>query len=92
MYLRRLLILYVFSNKLTFIIADFRFPKDESLKNIWVKNINRKDWQPNSASVLCSQHFAFHFFEHNIYRTVLRRGAIPTIFEKEDMVSAEVIS
>lgn len=59
---------------------------------MWVKNINRKDWQPNSSSVLCSKHFEAHFFEHNIYRTGLTHGAIPTIFEKEDKVPMEVIT
>ena len=35
----------------------FRFPKNKRKRTAWVKAINRKDWQPNEYSRICSDHF-----------------------------------
>ena len=35
----------------------FLFPRDDDLKKIWVRFVNRKDWFPSNSSVLCTKHF-----------------------------------
>ncbi|CAH2049882.1 unnamed protein product, partial [Iphiclides podalirius] len=57
------------------------FPKDENIKLAWLSNIKRPDWQPTSASVLCSKHFEASLIDKSGFRTVLAPGAIPTIFD-----------
>ncbi|CAH2068208.1 unnamed protein product, partial [Iphiclides podalirius] len=62
-------------------ISFHRFPKDENIKLAWLSNIKRPDWQPTSASVLCSKHFEASLIDKSGFRTVLAPGAIPTIFD-----------
>ena len=33
------------------------FPKEESLRKIWIKFVNRKDWEPTPLSFICIKHF-----------------------------------
>ena len=35
----------------------FSFPKEESLRKIWIKFVNRKDWEPTPLSFICIKHF-----------------------------------
>ncbi|RVE55331.1 hypothetical protein evm_000229 [Chilo suppressalis] len=58
-----------------------RFPKDQTLCDIWVANMQIKNWKPSKTCVLCSQHFEEHFIDKSPFRTRLRPGAVPTLFE-----------
>ena len=33
------------------------FPKEERLRKIWIKFVNRKDWEPAPSSFICMKHF-----------------------------------
>ena len=35
----------------------FGSPKDEDMKKLWVKFINRKDWSVTKTSFICIKHF-----------------------------------
>lgn len=44
--------------------------------------MKRHDWQPRPSSVLCSKHFENHLLDPSAFRTTLRPGAIPTLFNE----------
>lgn len=65
------------------------FPKDEQLKQIWLTNIHRDQFQPSAHSVVCGQHFSEECFitesSAGIVEGKKRRltsSAVPTIFPK----------
>lgn len=37
---------------------------------------------PNPTGVLCSQHFEEHLIDASVFRTRLRPGSIPTLFNE----------
>ena len=37
--------------------AVLNFPKEESLRKIWIKSVNRKDWEPTPSSFLYIKYF-----------------------------------
>ncbi|KAL4711075.1 hypothetical protein ACJJTC_009446 [Scirpophaga incertulas] len=59
-----------------------RFPKDECIRKVWLDNMKRQDWQPNTHSVLCSKHFEDHLFDAGSSRIRLRSRVIPTLFDE----------
>ncbi|CAL1276894.1 unnamed protein product, partial [Larinioides sclopetarius] len=59
-----------------------RFPKDETLKNVWVKAIRRANWVPSKFSRLCSKHFPEEMIDRTSLSCVrLRENAVPSIFD-----------
>ena len=38
-------------------ISFFRFPANKRKLQAWIKAVNRKDWEPNAHSHVCSEHF-----------------------------------
>ena len=72
----------------------FSFPKDETLKQKWTKNVQRTraDWKgPTQYSVLCCKHFEKECFEPASHLAAqmglklmrkLKPDAVPTIFER----------
>ena len=69
------------------------FPKDQSLRKQWIKQVqrHRAKWTATSYSVLCSKHFSDDCFEieHKFAssfglksRKKLKPDAVPTIFER----------
>ena len=38
-------------------ISFYRFPADPDLKSVWIRNIERPDWEPTPNSRVCSLHF-----------------------------------
>ncbi|XP_011313303.1 THAP domain-containing protein 5-like [Fopius arisanus] len=62
------------------------FPTDESIRNQWIRNIDQPSWKPSSRDRLCSEHFEKECFEFkpnfNGSKTRLKKGSIPTIFER----------
>lgn len=60
----------------------YRFPKDESLRQAWIRATRRKEFVPSKNTFLCSKHFR----ECDIDRTSvscvrLRCGAVPSVFD-----------
>jgi len=75
-------------------VSVFMFPKEEKLRQSWLKNIPRKDWIPGKRTVVCEKHFERTFIskeesykdENGIERSFPRKRpillpqAIPTLF------------
>lgn len=61
----------------------FPFAKPDILR-LWVHNVNRPDWEPNSRSVLCSDHFLERCFDRSGQTVRLRWDAVPTMFAYPD--------
>ena len=59
-----------------------RFPKDESLRKLWIAftGMKKKDpnWNPNNFAVICSDHFHPCDFNKNKKYLTLKRGSIPS--------------
>ncbi|KAK7871536.1 hypothetical protein R5R35_010339 [Gryllus longicercus] len=51
------------------IVATFSFPNDETKRKLWVRSINRADFQLSSSSVLRIKHFDEKF--------IVREGKFP---------------
>ena len=75
-------------------LAVFKFPKETTLKDKWIKSIPRKDWVPTENSGVCEVHFTESDFkterdEKNpkrkedrgqLKRKYLTSVAVPTVF------------
>uniref|UniRef100_A0A3Q3B4V4 THAP-type domain-containing protein n=1 Tax=Kryptolebias marmoratus TaxID=37003 RepID=A0A3Q3B4V4_KRYMA len=71
-------------------VSFFSFPKDKKHSQIWIRNLRRENYHPNSASRLCSEHFEETCFRYrpSLMRSIgytpkkqiLLPGAVPTIF------------
>ncbi|KAH9368674.1 hypothetical protein HPB48_004693 [Haemaphysalis longicornis] len=64
-------------------VSYHEFPVDEALKTQWLKNISRKNWEPNSTSnysVVCSLHFRPEDFRTDTKRRRLKQNAVPSVF------------
>lgn len=66
-----------------------RFPAQKTaegrtLCDKWLANLNRPGWAPTKYSVLCSDHFEEKWFDRMESKTLLRPGAVPTIFLSTD--------
>ena len=61
-----------------------RFPPQQERRDKWIEAVSRKDWKPNTNSVLCSKHFGkgAHRVPPNLpgRRAMLYPNAVPTIF------------
>ena len=62
----------------------FSFPKEESLRKIWIKFVNRKDWEPTPSSFICIKHFEEKYYRKGkndkCYRLTKTLRPVPTIF------------
>ena len=38
-------------------LSFYRFPADIERRKLWITAINRRDWEPNKYSYVCSAHF-----------------------------------
>ena len=63
----------------------FSFPRDDDLKKIWVRFVNRKDWSPSNSSVICIKHFEKKYLKmgerKKRCRLHMRKKPVPTIFD-----------
>ena len=67
------------SNKTIEKISLFKFPVDESLKQLWIKAIPRKNWTLTYTHRVCAKHFHEEdFFADSIDKNVSRRDARDT--------------
>lgn len=57
------------------------FPKDASLRQQWVREVNREYWTPSKRSLLCSDHFTESCFDKTGQTTRLKDNAVPTLFD-----------
>ncbi|XP_013877851.1 THAP domain-containing protein 6 [Austrofundulus limnaeus] len=67
-------------------ITFHRFPKDENLRLLWAKAMNRVKkkgwlWQPGRGNYLCSEHFKPEDFDRTGQTTRLRQNTVPSVFQ-----------
>ena len=66
----------------------FSFPKEEHLRKIWTKFVNRKDWEPTNSSYICIKHFEGKYYQkgegNKRLRTIITLKYVPTIFDPSD--------
>ena len=62
----------------------FSFPKEESFREIWIKLVNRKDWEPTPSSFICIKHFEEKYYRKGKndkrYRLTKTLKPVPAIF------------
>ena len=62
----------------------FSFPKEESLRKIWIKFVNRKNYEPTLLSFICIKHFEEKYYKKGKnkkrYRLPKTLKPAPTIF------------
>jgi hypothetical protein len=59
----------------------FQFPRDETLRELWIDSIGRTDgWTPTVFSYVCVKHFAEVDVKQRNRRQVLQSDAVPRIF------------
>ncbi|XP_046981545.1 THAP domain-containing protein 6-like [Schistocerca americana] len=62
-------------------ITFHKFPSNATRKDLWVKALGRKDWEPSKYSKVCSQHFREQDIDRTSVSTVrIRENAVPSIF------------
>ncbi|XP_028401622.1 uncharacterized protein LOC114524672 [Dendronephthya gigantea] len=77
-------------------ITSHRFPdaeKSPELHALWMENINKNvpvEFTPIKGSRVCSEHFSVDMMQKVGQRTMLLPYAIPTIFEKSQVISQNV--
>uniref|UniRef100_A0A0K2U620 Putative LOC101240618 [Hydra vulgaris] n=1 Tax=Lepeophtheirus salmonis TaxID=72036 RepID=A0A0K2U620_LEPSM len=76
---------YGCSNKSTRPGLSFhRFPKDQDMRQKWIRAVRRKDFPPSPISVLCSEHFLPEdYLDGQEYRVLkkLQFNAVPSKFQ-----------
>ena len=62
----------------------FSFSKEESLRKIWIKFVNRKDWEPTRPSFICIKQFEEKYYRKGKidkrYCLTKTLKPVPTIF------------
>ncbi|KAH7947703.1 hypothetical protein HPB52_015213 [Rhipicephalus sanguineus] len=60
----------------------FRFPANPGRRRLWLAQVKRDDWEPTSASRICSDHFKDSDYELRRQDGLkkLRPDAVPTVF------------
>lgn len=67
---------------LTCYISLNSIPKNEKLRNEWIKALRRKNWNPSKYSYVCSEHFTEDLIDRSSLTTVrLRENAVPNVFK-----------
>merc|ERR1712129_120615 len=76
------------------------FPSDPDLRNAWIRNVGRPNWEPTPNSTICSLHFEENNYlvasqdknvsrkrknNGQLQRKTLRPDAVPTLFSGSDM-------
>ena len=63
------------------IFSNFRFPKDNVLRQKWVRALRRQNFIPSRHAVVCSEHFSHDDFDRTSQCVVrLQPGSIPSVF------------
>ncbi|XP_068229561.1 THAP domain-containing protein 2-like [Palaemon carinicauda] len=62
-------------------ITFHRFPKDEVMRNEWVRALGRENFTPTIYSRLCSKHFREEDFIRTTLKVYLHSQAVPSVFE-----------
>ena len=65
-------------------LLSLSLKKEESLRKIWIKFVNRKDWEPTPSSFICIKHFEEEYYRKDEndkrYRLTKTLKPVPAIF------------
>ncbi|KAF9418682.1 hypothetical protein HW555_004510 [Spodoptera exigua] len=67
-----------------------KFPKDDQLKQKWLRNMRRDDWTPSKFSRLCSLHFEPCCYREGLDKKILHSYAVPTIFTNQPTIKEKI--
>ena len=63
----------------------FSFPREEHLRKIWIKFLNRTDWEPTNSSYIFIKHFENKYYQNGEgnkrFRLIKTLNPVPTIFD-----------
>ena len=66
-------------------LTVFSFPKEEHLRKIWIRFVNRKDWEPTNSSYICIKHFEDKYYQkgegNKRFRLIKTLKPVPTMFD-----------
>ena len=66
----------------------FSFPKEEYLQKIWIKFVNRKDWEPTNSSFIYIKHFEDKYYQNGEgnkqFRLMKTLKPVPTTFDSSN--------
>ncbi|KAH7975038.1 hypothetical protein HPB49_022917 [Dermacentor silvarum] len=69
-------------------VSFHEMPSGSSLSDQWLKANSRKDWGPASNPVVCSLHFLTADFRKDCKKRLLKPGAVPSVFDKQESCTA----
>ncbi|RVE51728.1 hypothetical protein evm_003531 [Chilo suppressalis] len=61
-------------------ITFHTLPKDEKLREVWIKATGRQNWEPSVNTRICSKHFESRVFRRTSQKVFLDKLAIPKFF------------
>ncbi|GFQ98631.1 DNA transposase THAP9 [Trichonephila clavata] len=64
-------------------VSFHEFPSNLQLRDAWIKNISRSNFDVNdksASSVVCSKHFKETDFVSDRIKRILKKGTVPTVF------------
>ena len=56
-------------------------PRDQERRGKWIRSVRRENWEPTTATRLCSEHFISEDFKESEGKTVLKNTAVPSVFK-----------
>lgn len=58
------------------------FPKNQSRRDVWLRNLKRRNWTPTAGSRICENHFDVDQWEktREDRKRKLKESAVPTLF------------
>ena len=66
----------------------FLFTKRKNLQKIWIKFVNRKDWEPTNSSYICIKHFEGKYYQNGEgnkrFWLIKTSKPVPTIFDSSN--------
>ena len=69
----------------------FSFPNEEYLQKIWIKFVNRKDWEPTNSSYIYIKCFEDKYYQkgegNKRFKSIKTLKSVPTIFEARNQTS-----
>lgn len=68
--------------------CNYRLPQDDKSKTRWIEAISKHQEFSPSCFMICERHFAYNDFgpkSKKVGKKVLKKGAIPSIFDDESV-------
>ena len=74
----------------------FLFLKRRTFPKIWIKCVNRKDWEPTNSSYICIKHFENKYYQkgegNKWFKLIKTLKPVPTVFDSSNPILPEFFS